>query len=565
MRPVLTFQLLGILLLALALAPFRAGCETISDQTFKQYQSPFMEFVSAEYDHVPDWRDRYPQLGKILSNEWLKYDPEASAEKTSQACRSDQWLEKNTQRHSFQEVADSIENYVQKCSSNVETGWTDMLSNAYLAMMLKLEPKNHPYGRFVVFHMPGGVRLKGFLGLKGDNKKRPLVILRLGIFSSVTQFLPERFLFMQLFEQSPFNMLILESDSSKEFIRRNKTLALGGFDEGVQNFQVAKKLQSPDEPLSRIIQDVHLTGISMGGHGVLFASLLSSLDQEQVKPAHAPVIQTAMAFCPLIAYRETINAHTEHPLEAAIFNWWIHDRLHSVRDVLPEIQDHDFLRSLMAYMEADYKGPKTLDWLVPLPAPLREHKADYWFGNNFWPYYKNVKTPVLIFATEKDPIVPYALNSEKIYDHEMDLGKSMVKVIPLHQGWHCTLPAAYQWKPMTTLIQSYILQQSAFEPERKTELIELSASEATLVKALSFPPKFTVEKGDQKDELNIHIPLSKQTVMVVPFKISDTGFADADFAQSKFLFSRWFAQNLHFQVKDDPRLKTTKLQLSWYR
>jgi hypothetical protein len=521
-----------------------------------------MEFVPSDFDHVKDWRDRYPFLGRLLSNEWLKYNPAATDERTSEACRSDQWLEKNQGKHKFPEVVASIENYVQKCDSSAQTGWTDMLSNAYLAMMLKLEPKDHPYARFVVFHMPNGVQVKGYLGLKGDGKKRPLVIVRLGIFSSATQFLPERFLFMQLFEQAPFNILILESNSNKEFITRNKTLALGGFDEGVQNFQIAKQLQDEKEPLSHLIEGVHLAGISMGGHGVLFASLLSSLEQAR-QPQKDPVVQTAMAFCPLINYRDTISAHTANPVEAAIFNLWITDRLSTVQKVLPEIDSNHFLQSMMGYMEADYKGPKTLDGLVPLPQALRDHKDQYWVGNNFWPYYKDVKTPVLIFSTEKDPIVPYALNSQKLFTHEMDVGNSQLRVIPLQEGWHCTLPAAYQWKPMTTLIQSYILEQSAFQPEKMNKQVDLSSTELILLRS-EFPPKFLVVAGEKEDELVIQLQLSKKTRKDIVFKKSDTGFADAPFEKAQFLFERWFAQNLHFQLIEDPR-QSAKLELSWSR
>ena len=120
------------------------------------------------------------------------------------------------------------------------------------------------------------------------------MILRLGVFSNVEEFLPERFLLMQIFEQGLANVLVLENSTGADFIANNQRWTMGGYDEGLQNMQVVRMLRRSSAPLSQLISSVHLMGVSLGGHGVLFASLLN---QYNGQPEHQ-AIQSFTTFCP---------------------------------------------------------------------------------------------------------------------------------------------------------------------------------------------------------------------------------------------------------------------------
>jgi hypothetical protein len=222
--------------------------------------------------------ERYPVWMRWLLSDKLQFLPDFEDDAVTPPCRA----ENLKARKNFEAYADQVTDYLKKCEPDIRSGWNDILSNTYRTMMLRLDPERLPKARYVMFQLPGNIHLKGLLALKGLEKKRPLIILRLGIFSNVSEFLPERYLYYQLFEQSDFNLLILESNSSQEFIHRNKILALGGFDEGIQNFQVAKMVQNRNEPLSKYVKSVHLAGVSFGGHGVIL--ILSS--ESRSSPAH---------------------------------------------------------------------------------------------------------------------------------------------------------------------------------------------------------------------------------------------------------------------------------------
>ena len=348
---------------------------------------------------------------------------------------------------------------------DLETGKNNPWINYFESMNERFHPFDHPFAKHVMFYLPHGVKLKGFLALKPDHKKRPLIIFRLGIFSNTEEFYPERSFFFQLFEQSPFNLLLLESLSGADFVKNNDLYSWSGFDEGVQNFQVIQQLSRPQEPLNQVISSIHMAGLSLGGHGVLFASLLNEVNAQKNKK----LISSFLSFCPLVNFRDTLDYHESHGLTIAMMNYWAKRRLKGLRDRFPDLGDNDFVMDTLNHVAKNYQGAISYDSSFMLPAGMAAITNDYWAVNDFWHWYKDVKTPVLIFATKKDPIVPFLINSGRILDHGMNLGDSNVKVLVFDEGYHCSFPVAYDWQKMTGLYQSYILKYS---PEYKLQSMQ---------------------------------------------------------------------------------------------
>ena len=533
----------------------------LSEQTFQQFQSPFLEFVTPTSDYANEEALSYPIWARLMLINWLKYDPNTSTDASSADCSSQKWL----QQYRQDKISKNIDEYIRRCDKQLQSGWSSSAVTTYLTMMLKLQPEKHPYGRFVILHLPNGNRLKGFLALKGDAVKRPLVILRLGIFSNVTAFLPERFMFLQLFEQSPFNVLVLESNSSREFIVRNKTLALGGFDEGIQNFLIAKKLQEPTEPISHIVDGVHVAAMSMGGHGAMFASLLNDWDNKKRKPT-SPVIRSVFAYCPLLNFRDTMDFHLAQEVESMGFDYWVSNRLHGVDNVISGLDQNHFVQSLMNWEEKKYQGPVAYDESLPLNEIMKSNLKNFWQENQFWPFYKDVQTPVLILATETDPIVPFQINSQRILNKHMNLGNSQVQVVPLQAGLHCNLPGSYQWRPMASVAQAYILNNGEFKPEKVTRSIALSKAELANTTNKGFPPKYSLQPGREASEFEIKLELSNSPLVEKSLTLSmqDLGYADSNFSISKEMVQRWLDQNLHFELIEASD-QSPQLVLTWYR
>ena len=137
--------------------------------------------------------------------------------------------------------------YFERCSKALETGHNNIFRNTYETLFLRLHPAQHPYARHVMFHLPGGIRLKGLLALKGDLRKRPLVILRLGIFSNTQEFFPERYLFMQMFEQESVTAFLTALQQTPHI------LAMQGKSEGVWAVKAGEEVN--DNPFDLLAKD----------------------------------------------------------------------------------------------------------------------------------------------------------------------------------------------------------------------------------------------------------------------------------------------------------------------
>lgn len=333
-----------------------------------------------------------------------------------------------------------------------------MVSNLTKMMTMSYKPQEHPFLHRVVFSLPGNVKLKGLIGLKGDLKKRPLIVMRLGIFSNVEEFLPERAWMMMLFEQSPFNVLLLENMSGSDFIAGNDRFSFGGYDEAIQNILVAQILKDPKEPLSRLVESLHLFGVSLGGHGVLFASLLNDINS----PKGQPLYQSFMGMCPVVNLKKNMDhITTEKPFAWAV-DFWSQKRLSGLPKNMPSVREHEsfgYLEKAVSEVVRTYRGGLSYVSSIKLPKGLIDGD-DFWGLNDFWRHYKNVKQPVLVLATHTDVLVPFAMNAQQLQNKSLKTEGSNIGVVDFKQGIHCTLPVPYDWKVVSSLLQNYFLSHS---------------------------------------------------------------------------------------------------------
>lgn len=172
-------------------------------------------------------------------------------------------------------------------------GVSSNIKSAFNTINLQLDVEAHPFLTPVELNLEGQQKIKAWLGWHGDFKPRPLLIIRGGIFSSSSEFLAERFMWMQFFEQGPFNVLLVESSSGPDFIYTNDKISVGGYFEAQQNLWIAKRLRSKEEPIAKIISSVHLMGISLGGQGVLMAHQWNDLNDSP--------IESFLAYCPVVS------------------------------------------------------------------------------------------------------------------------------------------------------------------------------------------------------------------------------------------------------------------------
>ncbi len=594
-------------------ADFRGELFSSVSSEFMQVQDPFRDSKPEknqdsqqdpqqdiqDNDDQPKFKSKYPWYAEWLHSDLLKWDPTGvwSANISSQ-CDPYRW-QQNLLSSSVPNVsALSVIDYFNKCESQLKTGHNSSGENIIEPMTLQLHPQSYPFARHVIFHLPKNVELRGLLALKPDFKKRPLVIFRAGIFANTQEFYPERSLFMQMFEQSPFNLLLLESLSGVEFAQHNSSVSLGGFDEGLQNFLIAQQLQKSSEPLSKYISNVHLLAISMGGHGLMFATLLNQWNGGKT-------ISSAMAFCPLLQFQETFDYHRSQGVSIEVMNLWATKRVREFGDKLSSVREDSFIQDILTALERQRTEP-----LIGWPKSIRIapemssylQKASkvsagdsfFWRANRFWQWYNQVQTPVLIFATYQDPVVPWFVNTGRVVDGRLNLSSSNVHVYNFNEGYHCSLTAPYDWSSTAMVYQTYYLKNSP-NFHRQLHSLHFSKEQLSGYKiareyfkegAASLPLHFDVEKGSSVIRVFLDLQNSTSVWTRSLFKIEkglrkylgwslrNRLLAEIPIDQTEFDFhgqppqssdeisilTRWCNQNIR------PVLDTTKeeLDLQWW-
>jgi hypothetical protein len=326
-----------------------------------------------------------------------------------------------------------------QCQDKLITGPRALLISGLTAVMMRWEVQQIPYANAIRISLSNGSQLKGLLGLKPDAKPRPLVIVRPGIFCAGTEIYGERFLWYMLFEQTDFNILVLESVSSADFILHNSKPESAGYGENQQNIEIIKALRSPQEPLSKRVSEIHLVGMSLGGPGVLLTA----------KSDVAKTIASVTTMCPLIDLPGTIKKQSENRLAKWVSNNWAGSRLSAVMDRIDRKTDF-LVQDFFAFLNSNNPNWQWQDFLGPY------------------------KTPVTVIQTQDDPLVDSAINFSRLQPTPME-GKNQnakwLKQQAYHQdpkpdlhllpeGIHCSFWVPYDWKWASEFLTEKILKRS---------------------------------------------------------------------------------------------------------
>lgn len=463
------FSLFFLQLVVLAMST-SAMAEVLS--VFNKLSTPFMI--------VQPWSEfssQYPTgFGWIKSDFW-KWNPSGKPLKYSKDCYEDLGrIQQDRRLLTSTQWNQQLTKNLSDCEPIIQTAFQSQIVNTLMTLSIQLDLKSNPYISSVLFHLPNGTRVGGLLALKGDREPRPLVVLRMGVFSNAHEFFAERSFFIQLFEQSPFHLLLLESTSGTDFVDRNLNFELGGLAEGLQNLYIAKKLKDPTEPVSRLFSEIHLAGISFGGSGVLLANYLNDLQEK-------PILDSTLGICPMVDIFATFEFHQNGWLRSQVINRWAQGRLKSLSQRLGLQERSDFLVALLENQSKNFRALKESDW--PGINLKNIQFVSYRTANDFRSWQIAQKTPLTLLWTKKDDLVPPALNSELI-----EAGPNVSQFV-FQQGYHCSLAVAYDWKYVGRFLQGLILRHSQFQPVK----VEKFISQESLRQAFSYIP-FDLESPD---------------------------------------------------------------------
>lgn len=377
----------------------------------------------------------------------LSYD--AGLENSHRVPRHCQWAEFKKARPATDLIKDLTKDYFRECEKSLDANQWGWIENYYRTMFVRIKVSEQPYFKRVLLRLPNGFQQPGLLALKDLRTKRPLIIFRAGIFGNSIDIQAERHLIMQLFEQGPFNLLFLDSLTSPESIKWNVRYSAGGLDEGLINYQIADRLTRLNEPISKVIGNIHLLGASMGGHSLWMALALNEVNK--------PLFKSAVAFCPLVEFEKTFREHQNNPVGFFFMNLWAYFRLGLLRDRVENLTVGRFLLDSFESVSRNYAGPLTDEGKVKYPLHEGFDSRRYFRGNDLGPLISSINIPVTVFSSLKDHLVPYDTNFRSLEKYTE--GKSNFSLITLHEGAHCTNPGAYDWNEFSTMVKEQFLAQ----------------------------------------------------------------------------------------------------------
>lgn len=417
-----------------------------------------------------------------------------------------------------------IDKMFKRCAADWESGVRDRTRNSFQIMRLRFDWPSHPLIRRVVLRLPGGGVLKGLLALKGDDAKRPFVVVRLGIFSSVEEFLPERFLLMQLFEQGISNVLVIENVTGSDYIANNEGFSIGGLNEGFQNLQIARMLRDPNEPLAKLVGSLHFVGMSLGGHGLFHAAAISARQSRM-----DPLIDSFIAFCPVAHLRPTVERVIRPGIDGVLTDIWVRLRLAGLRKKWPDLPsgwsswfkgEPAFFPAVLKNVEEKYRLNTGLTEGLHVPEHWRK---DFWTASDPWLDWPSEHAEFLVIATRDDEFVPLSVNTERLRT-EMQPRDPHLGVAILDQGFHCTLPVSYKWNVISAMLNGAIASHARVS-EKMTSMdvdLEPALEASALAKPykigydIDWPSegpfvilKFKVEHDGGQSRFSLNMPISQ--------------------------------------------------------
>ncbi|MFN3455793.1 MAG: hypothetical protein ACK41T_12620 [Pseudobdellovibrio sp.] len=356
--------------------------------------------------------------------------------------------------------------------------WSRYLSKLYVRFDIS---DTHHFQR-IMFEPQKGLKIRGLLAQQKNLKQgesRPLVILRLGIHGNIDNFLAERFLARILYQDLGYHVLILENLTSHGFLSLNDRVTFGGIEEGLHNFYIINLFSHHKISWSQQVSDIYLMGVSLGGQGVFVANYLDensirlSASQDVLEQSQ-PSIKAIQLFCPVVNLDLTMADLENSGFFSAGADIWNRDRFVALKNKNPDLyNDPDwwkiffdlkprFMTRVLSWINKT--EPKPLMSLeifkeqfpdVVLPQDFINHvesSQSFIELNKFWSFYKNNKTPILIYTTPDDPAVPTALNTDLIREGKQKGEFNKVNFMNL-KGLHCALAPEYQWPYLVEMIK----------------------------------------------------------------------------------------------------------------
>ncbi len=339
--------------------------------------------------------------------------------------------------------------------------------------------------RPLVFKTKDGKSVNGFIGIK-DQSPRPWVIYKCGVFCAAeTNAASLKNYMIHLFDQSPFNVILLGNRTGQDYIVTNKVFNFGGYFESQDFFDVAQWLRY-ESPYMSLVSSVHAVAVSLAGS----AAYLTEQRLNSTESQNAGLFQSITSLCAVSDLRPTVENMYGDSLKGFIFSnltWYyldsVRDRLPGVNDLLDRGQPKSYeFPDLLGRLASRFMGDNAVN--NPIGDDVEKaRQQEFWQRSHYSAYNHYTKVPLFVWASQDDSVVDYNINTGnlmKVKSQRSDPNLGMVGV-PL--GEHCGFATAYGYSVAATMLRTFILNNSPeYSESRNQSYIPLNSSLPPMIK-----------------------------------------------------------------------------------
>lgn len=476
----------------LSLLPRASGAQTIDPAAFASLEGSSFKVMSyeeckASYFNVDFGQavtSPFPHLGSARPlSEDEKWVPTGQPEQAEPIGCAPEDLERLylDNRQNTRAQGQRLQKWFGRCSEGLKTE----LANGALpgprahlkSSQMAYEFCDHPNIRKVVFKLPNGDVVRAALGIKAGWTPRPMIIAKCGMLCNAGDS-GMQLLLMHLFDESPFNIMVVGNNTGADFIRDNGVFIPGGFTEGQQIIHVAQMLQA--SPLAPLISTIHVVGLSLGGHASLYAAYFNRFNSTPGQP----LISSTLALCPAVDLRAAIDDNFSIDLKGFAINSLYGKSIDRVLESRPELAGLFTWQDAPVMSRTDMIGDQAVNglkhstaksWLAPFQKLKIRNARDFWGLNLFTNFVKEpLASPTLAIAAADDEVVLPNRNILRL-DH------TSVANAVTPEGDHCVWGEFYGWRTSSALFRGFALSQSP-------ELLEIRR-----LQRLPFKPVFAAK------------------------------------------------------------------------
>lgn len=477
----------------------------------------------------------------------------------------------------------ALRNYFNQCDRKLVNSVKNKYADLVKVAAKKYKVLDNKNAHRFKLEFDNNESIEGYLALKPE-KVRPLVIVKCGVFCNGRSSSMNNMIAASLYDSGPFHIMMVANHTGPKNIRDNARINFGGFMEGQELIQIAKWAKK-DSAFKNYISEVHVLGISLGGHAALYAGIYNEYLDEKI-------IDSVVGFCPVVNIKDSVYDVTAKGLMGTLVSHVVKKLIRDNYDNIPELKDHfnnskkadkKTMSARLFKANTDYiRSINPSNFMQPFTGlDVRDEKHLTDLGD-YISQAKKISTPTFVWASKNDPVVLNKNNSARLEQAvPFPTEDKNIQVLNVKKGSHCAVFESYDWNTASTILNNFLIRNSKSLQETKERKIASINFKQPKIKygeryvsprLLTFPNfnKLVVQYKIYRGPLfmkpfyagdasfrheTIEIPYD-----ILPFKVT----APTTTVEAQIL-TRWLNSNVHFMRDGQILTKSKKApnQIEW--